>query len=487
MNKVKKILSIDLKEKWVASLAVAAMVLLMLPLIRLAFYAVPYFDDYLHIRFPRGFYIEYGGFSGWFRGVCYAVKSQYYAWQGTYSTQFIVSANPIILGEEFYGYSVIVVLVLFVFLAIFSIYRLTRRLMNMEKAASVIMSIVVTAAMLELIHTAQQGIYWFNGAVHYTLMHGMMLLMLMLAVEILYVKSNVCAVGLMILMVFVGIVVAGSNFVTILQCLLVLLTIIALGALWKKKRTLLLVLPTVIYAFCFRLNVSAPGNAVRAGHFEGYGVVKSVLYSFKSAAEEFWNFTGLIMIVVLLLALPVIVNTVKRMDFSFKYPGLVTAYSICLYATGFTSSYYGMGNSGVSRAWIVIKFTLQLLLFVNEIYWVGWLTKRKTLPQIKHYPAYYAVLGCAMLLIFAFSSNQAGSFSSYGAYYYVHSGEAFNFYSQYEERIETIKSSGPVVELEPYAWRPFFLCIGDLSTNPTASANQAIAQWYYKDAIYIKE
>lgn len=92
-----------------------------------------------------------------------------------------------------------------------------------------------------------------------------------------------------------------------------------------------------------------------------------------------------------------------------------------------------------------------------------------------------------MLGVFALSDNPVGNFSSYGSYQYVHSGAAYNFYQEYCERVETIKNGGPQVELEPYFWKVYFLCIGDLSTDPNAAQNQSIAQWYGKEAVYIKE
>ena len=48
-----------------------------------------------------------------------------------------------------------------------------------------------------------------------------------------------------------------------------------------------------------------------------------------------------------------------------------------------------------------------------------------------------------MLAIFSVSPNQAGNYSSFGAYYYVHAGEAYNFYQEYLKRVEIPKSSEP--------------------------------------------
>lgn len=472
-----------------AVLAVIGMLGLLAPLFRLGLYAVPYYDDYLHVKFVKSFVQEYGGFEGWWKGVLYTVQSQYYAWQGTYSTQFIVSASPLLLDDKYYRYVVLAVLLVFIISVMAAVWMLTKRLMKVTTGGAWIIAVIVTMTLVEFIYTAQQGIYWYNGEVHYTLMHGLLLLTIAIAVEVLYASSCKKAFVLSVLMAILGIIVAGSNFVTILQGLLVILTIIGLGILKRNKKTWFLAMPTFLYTFGFYINVSAPGNAKRGVLFEGCGVMESILLSFKSGAEQFVKFTGLIMVAVMMLLVPVVWNAVRNMEYEFRFPGLVTFYSICLYAAGFTSSYYGMGTPGVSRTWVVIKLTLQLLIFVNEIYWIGWFVKRrqkkKEVQNVEHYLVYYGVLGLMIMGIFALSSNKAGSFSTYGAYYYIHSGEAYNFYQQYTERIEKIKNGGDVVELEPYVWRPYFLCMGELSNDPNAEQNKSLAQWYDKEAVYI--
>lgn len=489
MDKMKKLMAIKIKEKWVAVLAVMGMLGLLAPLFRLGMYAVPYYDDYLHVRFVKNFVVEYGGLGAWWQGVLYTVKSQYYAWQGTYSTQFIVSASPLLLDDKYYSYVVLFVLLLFIVSVMAAVVMLTKRLMKMTTGGAWITAVIVTMTLLELIYTAQQGVYWYNAEVHYTLMHGLLLLTIAVSVEILYAKSCKRAVVLSIAMAILGIIVAGSNYVTILQGELVLLTIILLGFLKKNKKTWFLVTPVLLYTFGFYMNVNAPGNQKRGAAYQGCGVMESVLLSFKSGAEQFVNFTGLILVVIMLLLVPVVWNAVRNMEYEFRLPGLVTLYSVCLYATGFTSSYYAMGTPGLSRTWVVIKFTLQLLFFVNEIYWIGWFVKKRQKQRevqcTEHYLSYYGMLCLMMLGIFALSDNKIGEFSSYGAYHYIHSGEAYNFHQQYEERIEKIKNGGSVVELEPYAWRPYFLCMGELSTDPNAEQNMSLAQWYGKKAVYI--
>ena len=281
----------------------------------------------------------------------------------------------------------------------------------------------------------------------------------------------------------------GSNYVTCLQGLCFLASLLGLGVLLKNRKAWLLLIPLFFYGVAFGINVVAPGNSVRASNFEGCGALESIGKSFLQAACSFWELLGPMSIVAILLFLPVAWNIVRNSGLTFRYPLLVSAYSFCLYATGFTSSFYSMGmKAGTSRTWVPIKFTFQILLFMNLLYWMGWLFRKskRELPAAKHYLWYYVMAGILTVVIFHFTGNQAGSYSSYGAYYYVHTGEAAIYRQQYLQRVEKIRQSGDVVELDPVVWQPWFLHKGDLKGDASAPENVSMAMWYDKAQIYVK-
>lgn len=175
------------------------------------------------------------------------------------------------------------------------------------------------------------------------------------------------------------------------------------------------------------------------------------------AVKHIPEYTGPVVLMVMLLLVPMIWQAVKSTDYRFRYPGIVLALSFCLYATGYTPSLYSLGHAGLSRTLNAVKITYLLLLFLNEIYWIGWLrqllekraeqtTGQLTIQKwaIRNGAAawwFYVLIGVACLVIFRASSNQAGHYSSYGAYYYVHTGEAYNFHQEYLERVAIL--SGP--------------------------------------------
>ena len=96
---------------------------------------------------------------------------------------------------------------------------------------------------------------------------------------------------------------------------------------------------------------------------------------------------------------------------------------------------------------------------------------------------FYAIMGLEFIMIFQVSPNQAGHYSAYGAYYYVHTGEAYNFHQEYLERVEKLLGDEDDVQLQPYHYKPWFLCMGDLSEDENNEANRSLAIWYDKDSV----
>lgn len=286
-----------------------------------------------------------------------------------------------------------------------------------------------------------------------------------------------------------AVLAGGANFVTTLQGLILGFSFIGLGIMLKNKKTFLLLPSLAVYAFCFYKTVSAPGNNVRKGVLSGYGMgaPEAILRSFQEAVSKIPEFTGLITVAVMVLLFPLIWQMVKRLSFSFRFPGLLLLWSFCFYATGFTPSLYSLGHAGLGRTLNAVKITFQLLLFVNEIYWLGWLQKkRKKTDKVSEKGAmwwFYPVVGICMFCIFSVEPNQSAKYSSFAAYYYVHTGEAYNFHQEYLERIEKIQSGGPDVVVKPYAYKPWILQSAQLSSSPDAEENCAVATWYDKNSI----
>lgn len=488
----KKIFTWKPDMRLIAVLAVAALALLMVPLVRLAFYAVPYYDDYMFGGAAKVWMEQIGSPWGAVKGILESVRVEWYAWQGTYAATFFNSLMPAVWGEQYYCIGPLF-LIFFLPISVCVLVRvLIKDVLKGDTASCVAIQAVTAAMVVVLVYSSQQGFYWWVGGICYVGMHSFLILLIAGWVKLLVGTTKLKAVFLVFLTVVGSIIVGGATYVTALQGILIGIGLILFGAILKRKQTWLL-LPSVLFCVCgFFINVTAPGNAKRAESFEGWGYspVQAVLRSFVEAFRYLWTFTGWITIAVMILLIPIIWHLVNRTEYKFKFPVLVLAGAFCLYATGFTPQLFALGHAGLSRTLNAVKITYQLLLILNEVYLLGWLNrclreKGKKLPDGKVFWWFYPLMGAVMLCIFAVAPNQAGCYSSYGAYYYIHTGEAYNFHQQYKERVEILKSDVDDVVLEPYRFKPWLLCISDLSENPDNEANWAVAVWYGKNSVKV--
>lgn len=410
------------------------------------------------------------------------------------------------LGEQYYFLGPVFILLLLLAGSMVFTHVILRKVFRMEKWSSLAIQAVITIAEFMFIYSAQSGFYWYNGGIHYVGMHGFGLLFLSVAICLERAEGRTAKGLLFTASVLLAMITAGSNFVTALQGLLCLLTILLVSVVVERRRTGLWLLPsTLVYIIGFGLNVAAPGNSVRARSYVGwgYGPLESIGRSFLEAVKHIPEYTGPVVLMVMLLLVPMIWQAVKSTDYRFRYPGIVLALSFCLYATGYTPSLYSLGHAGLSRTLNAVKITYLLLLFLNEIYWIGWLRQllekraEQTTGQlsiqkwaIRNGAAawwFYVLIGVACLVIFRASSNQAGHYSSYGAYYYVHTGEAYNFHQEYLERVAILSGPEKDVQLPAYQFRPWFLCMGEISEDADNEANRSLAMWYHKDSVTLKE
>ena len=474
------------------------LLLTLIPLFRLTVYAVPYYDDYNFGRFARAAMEQEQTKWAAVSGALDCSRTQWYAWQGTYSSIFFMTLMPAIWGEQYYFLGPVFILLLLLAGTMLFTGTILRKVLQLDRWDSLAIQAVITAAVFMFIYSAQSGFYWYNGGIHYVGMHGFALLFLSAAICLERADGRTSTGLLFTATVLLAMITAGSNFVTALQGLVSLLSVLLVSVVLERRKKGLWLLPaTLVYIIGFGLNVAAPGNSVRARSYEGwgYGPLEAIGRSFPEAVKHIPEYTGLAVLTVMLLLFPMIWQALKSTGYRFRYPGVVLAWSFCVYATGYTPSLYSLGHAGLSRTLNAVKITYLLLLFLNEVYWCGWLQQKlqekaeqKAVRRLSAWSGaavweFYVLIGVAFLMIFRASPNQAGHYSTYGAYYYVHTGEANNFHQEYLERVKRLSGIARNVHLPAYRYEPWFLCMGDISEDANNEANQSLAMWYGKDSV----
>lgn len=504
-KKENSILSWSPSDRAVSYAALAALLLLLVPLLRIAQYSVPWYDDLNYGLYTKNAVDEGAGFIGIIKAVLECVRVQWYAWQGTYSSIFFMALMPASWGEEYYFWGPVFLILLLTLSVYTFMHVILTEIFGADRYRATTVSAATAAFCIVLIHSSQAGFYWYNGGVHYVGMHSFLLLLVTVCIKLGHAEKTEAKAGYMLLGIVLAVCVAGANYVTALQGIVILVLIAVLVFLIKRNTCYFYIPVIAVYLFGFYKNVTAPGNRFRSAAYEGWGYspVMSVLRSFLEAFKYMGTFTGWITVAVMVLLLPMIVQLVRKSKFTFNFPAIVLTASFCLYATGFTPSLYSLGHAGLGRTLNAVKITYQILLILNEIYLAGWFTKhsdklyasknadkenihRKTIFGNRCPLIFYAVMSAVMLLIFAAAPNKAGCYSSYGAYYYVHSGEAYNFYHEYTDRIDILKSDEENAVFKSYSYKPWMICMGDLGSNPDAEENQAVAAWYDKASVVVE-
>lgn len=476
--------------KWLlAGIALMCMLCALLPLFRAVCYTAPWYDDFSYGYFTRNFLEQENTIASALQGVIYTVKTNWYAWQGTFSSIFFMALMPAAWGEAYYFLGPLFVMVMLLIGTLVLVKTLLRDVLRAGWSYVIVLQSAAVFLIYVFIYSIYEGFYWYNGAVHYVGMHSFLLLLISMWIQIFFSRARYANVFLMMGTVFGAVLAGGANYVTALQGLLIGLSIVGLGILLKKRRTWGLLPSLLVYALAFYFNAAAPGNAVRTAALGGRKLTPftAIFQSFQEAFLWIPKFTGLSTLMILFLLIPIVWEMTEKISFRFRFPGLLLLWSFCLYATGFTPMLYALGDVGPGRTMNAVKITFQLLLIINEVYLLGWLQKKRQgknhiFNQGAAWWFYLAIAG-VVLVIFAVEPNKPEKYSSYAAWVCVHSGEAANFRQEYLQRVETIKNGEADVTVKTLDFRPWLLYASDLSSDSQSGANRFMANWYRKNSI----
>lgn len=464
-------------------------IFLMLPIICLGKYDRQVADDYGYAVQTHFAWEQTHNINAVLQAVFHRVADSYHTWQGTFSSIFLMALNPAAFDYRLYKL-VPGIMVFMLSLSCFALSKaLVGKLLHNDNFHWLATGAALSILTVEKMYTIPSGLYWYNAAVHYTFMHALMILLLVCVLQLLLTKAIAGKVFLLLVSILFAVGAGGSNYATSLMGWVLLGSFSLLVVCFYRKKSLWVLPSFLCYTLAFGFNVMAPGNAVRQGNFEGLSAVSSILHSFKSAAVYSVKWMDLFTLLLLLLMVPVFWDSVQHTNFQFRLPFLLLLYSFCVVATGFTSSYYSMGTEGISRTHNVIKITYQILLFLNEAYFIGWVQRRTQkgtvkMPRFLTFLVIIVAMGCTVV----FSSNQAGTFTSYGAAYYLRSGEAALFYNEYIQRKNLLETTSEEdVVLEPHQFKPWYLYIDDITVSPDDWRNGMVAAWYGKHSVRLRE
>ena len=476
----------------IPTIFIVALILSLIPMAVLAFFDAPSADDYSYSAATYHAIQNGEGLSGALSAAANTVAKYYQNWQGTFSAIFLFSLMPGIWGLRCYCITPFVVLAP-VIAGMFLLYRESFEFFSLkEKQIGRGLAAITLLFFFQFLPEPAQGIYWYNGAIHYMFFFGLLLIELALLISFFQKQRKMRALAAALLALCIG----GGNYVIALTatelCFLLLLV-----AIWKKRETVKYIAPAfACVLLSLIISAFAPGNSVRQAKFQDHpGAIAAILQSFVSCAstlkEDWISLPWLGMVV---LALPTLCYAVKQMQrsFSFPIPGAVSLFSFCLLSSMFTPPIYAMGNTGEGRVTNVIYGAFLILTVGNLFYWLGWLKRRKQLFSIKLRCLGIAqILGiiAALTLIVITVKFQGETITSVSALGELRSGEAQRYYETAEIREELLIKSGDQQEtlilpsIDDYPTLLFYM---DITEDPNEWTNAGLEEFYGKTKIAVK-
>ncbi len=464
----------------------------LIPIILLAFYNHPNFDDY---AYSINTYQCIKNGCGTFNLIKEAFKTSYdfmYTWQGLYSSAFLLSLQPAIFGEKFYSTTTFFLLIsIFIGIYIF-INTIYKYILKKDKSLKfkLFISFILEFFLIETAPSGREALYWFNGAVNYAFFWS--LLLIVFSGYLAYFCFNKKKPILLILLSFASFSLSGGNHVTAFAGIIIGTVFCILSFIKKKQR--LLTIPLLFEILGFLINISSPGTKVRAAALAQckQGVFNTIYTTFLKSFELFseWISISLILMIVLLICL--IWDDIKDLKFNYsKHLLLIPFISYLLIAAMMCVPYYVLGGYGAGRVLNVLYFTFAVLLIFNILLLIKYLKDKKIIKIKKFDKLKVGIISIVCIIFIGIIGNNFYFFStSLEAFNEIRTGTAKKFSDQSYDRIRLLENKSlDKVIVKPYEAKPELLYGIDLCeiTDENSCENSAINQYYNKKVVGIKQ
>lgn len=486
-----------ISEKQFMWFAVVLFIGSIVPILLLGRYNVMRADDYSYGLEVYDTWIKTGSF--WEAVKCAAehTKKFYFSWQGTYASCFLMSMCPMHFNFEC---AFVVPLIMIGSLST-AIYLLGQQVfvkwLGMRgKYSYPYIGCMFLFLFWQVLCAPSEGIYWYNGALHYVFMQAFMFLMLTAVSGIIWTDSKRNAVIWCILASLDGLLVGGGNLVTGLQAQIMLILLLLYTFLRNRKKIIYVAIPSFCFTAGFLVNILAPGNMARGSGFGGgYGVIESIMLSFYNAMVYMGEWTSLMVILVWLSVVPVMWCAVRDSQKQFRYPGLVTLGIYCIISAMFTPTLFALGEVGILRINNIIQLVYYFGLFSVTAYWLGWITHRTKYVQKygvvdgakdkvrQHGNAIVVVVLAAIVMVWVFTVDK-NTYTGISALRSIVKGDAQTFYEEEMERREMFLDDGmSYVIVDVHTARPHLFSDIDLSWDADYWINQSVTHYYHKKKV----
>lgn len=466
----------------------------LIPLFLIGRYDYPSADDYTFGAACRNVWVESHSVLAVIGRAATRAWEYYNNWAGCLSSSFLMALQPAVFGEGFYKLTPFLMIGITSLSTAYFMYVVFIKLLKCNAYLINSITLLMLFVMIQCMPEPAEGLFWYNGAVHYTFMHGISLFFYGVLISALMHKEQSKKLRSFILAAILGLITGLGNYMTALNVGIIfafLITALFLTKSFKEQR--LIVIPAIVFYLSFIINVTAPGNSVREAASNGMSPIKAILASFYYVLDYcLGDWSGWVVLVFVIITATFFWNTSPNVDFDFPCPLVVILFNYCILSAMITPPLFGTGNIEAGRIQSLIYIMYILLLTLTVCYVTGWAKKKligkkaatdKNLknPALSFDSKLILTAGMIFLLFgsmlcivpnpeyFTFSIASVDILNGNAAAY----GEAM------QERIEIYNASkGLDVEAEPLPVKPRLLCTSDISKDSEDWINSGVCRFY---------
>lgn len=490
-------------------LLMAVFILSVIPLFAIMPYSRPIGDDLGFSKASHEAMIASGGFINVLRAAANTTKQVYLGWQGTISAVFLMALQPGIWNESYYGIGLALIMITFIFAVFSLIITIFKVFLPVHKQTALLLAIIITACCLQFVPFEMEGFFWFNGSIYYTFYFSIQCFLFSLILLNYSIKQRNpnSFIWHSMLIPFLCAIIGTGNYATALQTAVVLVACI-IWSIFAKRFNLLVFISFLIFIAFFAISILAPGNAVRiaeeSSHIGAGDPMRAIIYAVKNAFVYPQKWAKIPLLLSCAIALPFMINVVRKTKYSYRFPVVITAVSILYLAVGFVPTQYGQGLDGPLRLLDIQFHLFVFLLFFNLFYWCGWIYRlletqfNQFVPQknfegftsyltsnLRRIAVIYFLVVAFLLLGACFIDKEVASLSASKS---LITGEAQRYAQETDERTVVLKDESELnPKFLPLTALPHLLVQYDLSSDPGFWLNNSIAYYYNKESVRIVE
>lgn len=459
-----------------------------LPLVIISLFNRPSADDFNYSWRTFQAIRNNGGILELIKKAFETVSYYWYNWQGTYTSAFVFSLQPAIWGSKFYVLTGLIMIILIIGGTIRLTQFITTKLLGGTKKNGIFLGFMMSFLMIQFMPDITEGLFWFNGSMHYGLFYVLYALLICSLLRI--ALSDSVSPNLLIVPIILGILLEGGNQITGFMGLITLLLFIILYII-KKDRVKFFYFSSIllVMTICFLINALAPGTKVRSESGAAPGAVISIYLSIRYGLQSISSWISLPIVFTAVLCLPILwslaLDYYRKSSFRFSNPLIVVAGSIAWICAMFCPPVYAIGNSDAGRIHNLIFYFFIILFFINIFYLCGFLIRILNERQIILEAQIFGKLTATLLLV-ALCMCSLDSWSVEAAKDII-SGNAKSYALEADMREDLcLNSKGEDVVLNSFSQIPYTLFYEDLSNNPTEWTNTAYARYYELNSVSVE-